>query len=98
MKIKLYNFKINSIIELNESLVYLYDSLKHYYYVLKEHYTFLDQNDSMIEEFLFNMRGKGVVYRNLQIYNNKYYFKILSNITNLKIRLYLKRINIENDI
>ena len=94
----IYNFKINSIIELNESLVYLYDSLKHYYYVLKEHYTFLDQNDTMIEKFSFNMRGKGVVYRNLQIYNNKYYFKILSNITNLKIRLYLERINIENDM
>ena len=93
-----YNFKINLIIELNESHVYLYDSLKHYYYVLKEHYTFLDQNDTLIEEFSFNMMGKGVVYRNLQIYNNKYYFKIISNITNLNIRLYLERINIENDM
>ena len=52
----------------------------------------------MIEEFSFNMKGKRVVYRNLQIYNNKYYSKILSNITNLKIRLYLERINIENDM
>ena len=72
----IYNFKINSIIELNESLVYLYDSLKHYYYVLKEHYTFLDQNDTLIEEFSFNMKSKGIVYRNLQLYNNMYYFKI----------------------
>ena len=66
------------------NLLFIYDSLKDYYYVLKEHYTFLDQNDAIIEEFSFNMRGKGVVYRNLQIYNNKHYFKILSNITNLK--------------
>ena len=92
------NIVYNSIIELNECLVYLYDSLKHYYYVLKEHYTFLDQNDNLIEEFSFNMMGKGVVYHNLQIYNNKYYFKIISNITNLKIRLYLERINVENDM
>ena len=74
----IYNFKINSIIELNEPLVYLYDSLKHYYYVLKEHYTFIDQNDIIIEEFSFNMGGKGAAYRNIQIYNNKYYFKIFS--------------------
>ena len=94
----IYNFKINSIIESNESLVYLYDSLKHYYYVLKEHYTFLDQNNIIIEKFSFNMRGKGVVYRNLQIYNNKYYFKIQFNIANLKLKLYLERINIENDM
>ena len=45
------------------------------------------------------MRGKGVVFRNQQIYNNTYYYKIISTITNLKIRLYLERINnSENNI
>ena len=94
----IYNFKINSLIELNESLVYLYDSLKHYYYVLEEHYTFMDQNDIIIDEFSFNMGGKGAAYRKIQIYDNKFYFKIISNITNLKIRLYLERIDIENNM
>ena len=45
------------------------------------------------------MKGKGVVFRNQQIYNNTYYYKIISTITNLKIRLYLERINnSENNI
>ena len=39
------------------------------------------------------MKEKGTVYRNQQIYNNTYYHKVISNITNLKIRLYLERIN-----
>ena len=39
------------------------------------------------------MVNKGAVFRNYQIYNNTHYYKILSNITNLKIRLYLERIN-----
>ena len=51
----------------------------------------------------FNMRGKGTVYRNQQIYNNTHYHKVISNITNLKIQLYLERIydnenNIEFDL
>ena len=39
-----------------------------------------------------------MIFRNLFIYINQYYFKIISNITNLKIRLYLERINPENDM
>ena len=39
------------------------------------------------------MRGKGTVYRIQQIYNNIHYHKVISNITNLTIRLYLERIN-----
>ena len=89
----IYDFKIGSFIELNESCLYLFDSLKNYYFILKETYQFLDQNDTLIEEFSFNMKGKGVVYRNEQIYNNTHYHKVISNITNLKIRLYLERIN-----
>ena len=60
----IYNFKVGSFIELNESCFYLFDSLKNYYFILKETYQFLDQNDTLIEEFSFNMKGKGVVYRN----------------------------------
>ena len=44
------------------------------------------------------MKGKGTIYRNIQAYDNKYYHKLQSNITNLKIRLYLERINNENDM
>ena len=87
------NFKVGSFIELNESCLYLFDSLKNYYFILKETYQFLDQNDTLIDEISFNMKGKGTVYRNQQIYNNTYYHKVISNITNLKIRLYLERIN-----
>ena len=89
----MYNFKVGSFIELNESCLYLFDSLKNFYFILKETYQFLDQNDTLIDEFSFNMKGKRTVYRNQQIYNNSYYHKVISNITNLKIRLYLERIN-----
>ena len=93
-----YQFKIGSFVELNESIVYQYEDLKSYYFVLKETYIILDQNDVIIEEFSFNIKSKGMIFRNLVIYNNQYYFKIISNITNLKIRLYLERINPENDM
>ena len=89
----IYNFKVGSFIELNESCLYLFDSLNNFYFILKETYQFLDQNDTLIDEFSFNMKGKGTVYRNQQIYNNTHYHKVLYNITNLKIRLYLERIN-----
>ena len=95
----IYDFKVGSFIELNESCLYLFDALKHYYFILKETYQILDQNNTIIDEFYFNMKGKGVVFRNQQIYNNTYYYKIISTIKNLKIRLYLERINnTENDI
>ena len=89
----IYDFKVGSFIELNESCLYLFDSLKNFYFILKETYQFLDQNNTLIDEFSFNMKGKGTVYRNQQIYNNTHYYKKLSNITNLKIRQYLERIN-----
>ena len=31
-----YNFKIGSIIELDESCLYIYDSLKNFYFILRE--------------------------------------------------------------
>ena len=95
----IYNFKVGSFIELNESCLYLFDSLKNFYFILKETYQFLDQNDTLIDEFSFNVVNKGAVFRNYEIYKNTHYYKILSNITNLKIRLYLERINnSENNI
>ena len=42
--------------------------------------------------------NEGAVFRNYQIYQNTHYYKIISNITNLKVKLYLQRIDIENDI
>ena len=89
----IYNFKVGSFIELNESCLYLFDSLKNYYFILKETYQFLDQNDTLIEEFSFNVVNKGAVFRNYQICKNTHYHKVISNITNLKLRLYLERIN-----
>ena len=60
----IYNFKVGLFIELNESFLYLFDSLKNFYFILKETYQFLDQNDTLIDEFSFNLKGKGTVYRN----------------------------------
>ena len=86
-------FKISSYIELNESCLYLYDSLKNYYFIVKETNQILNQNDNIIDEFSFYMKGKGTVYRNTQLYDNTYYHKVISNINKLKIKLYLERIN-----
>ena len=93
-----HNFKINLFIELNESCLYIYDSLKNFYFILRETYRFLNQNDTLVEEFSFNVLNKGVVFRNYQIYQNTHYYKIISNITNLKVRSYLQRIDMENDM
>ena len=93
-----YQFKVNSFIELNESLVYKYDNIKSYYFVLREVYVLMDQNDIILDEFSFNIKSKGVVFRNLHIYDNQYFFKVQSNITTLKLKAYLERINHDNDM
>ena len=93
-----YQFKVNSFIELNESLVYKYDNIKSYYFVLREVYVLMDQNDIILDEFSFNIKSKGVVFRNIHIYDNQYFFKVRSNITTLKLKVYLERINYGNDM
>ena len=92
-----YKFKVNSFIELNESITYRYDNIKLYYYVLKETYVLLDQNDIILDEFSFNIKSKGFIFNNLHIYDNQYFFKVQSNITTLKLKVYLERINYDND-
>ena len=92
-----YQFKVNSFIELNESIAYKYDNIKLYYYVLKETYVLLDQNDIILDEFSFNIKSKGFIFNNLHIYDNQYFFKVQSNITTLKLKVYLERINYDND-
>ena len=93
-----YQLKVNSFIELNESLVYKYDNIKSYYFVLREVYVLMDQNDIILDEFSFNIKSKGVVFRNLHIYDNQYFFKVQSNITTLELKVYLERINYDNDM
>ena len=92
-----YQFKVNSFIEINESIAYKYDNIKLYYYVLKETYVLMDQNDTILDEFNFNIKSKGFIFNNLHIYDNQYFFKVQSNITNLKLKVYLERINYDND-
>ena len=60
----MYNFKVGSFIELNKSCLYLFDSLKNFYFILKETYQFLYQNDTLIDEFSFNVVNKDAVFRN----------------------------------
>ena len=93
-----YQLKPNSFIEINESIAYKYDNIKLYYYVLKEKYILMDQNDTILDEFSFNIKSKGFIYNNLHIYDNKYFFKVQSNITTLKLKVYLERINYDNDV
>ena len=90
-------FKPNSFIEINESIAYKYDNIKLYYYVLKETYVLLDQNDTILDEFNFNIKSKGFIFNNLHIYDNKYFFKVQSDITTLKLKVYLERISYDND-
>ena len=90
-------FKPNSFIEINESIAYKYDNIKLYYYVLKEKYVLLDQNDTILDEFNFNIKSKGFIFNNLHIYDNQYFFKVQSDITTLKLKVYLERINYDND-
>ena len=92
-----YQFKPNSFIEINESIAYKYDNIKLYYYVLKEKYVLLDQNDTILDEFNFNIKSKGFIFNNLHIYDNQYFFKVQSNITTLKLKVYLERISYDND-
>ena len=91
-----YQFKPNSLFELNESIVNKYDNIKSYYYVLKETYVLLDQNDIILDEFSFNIKSKGFIFNNLHINDNQCFFKVQSNITNLKLKVYLERINYDN--
>ena len=92
-----YQFKPNSFIEINESIAYKYDNIKLYYYVLKEKYVLLDQNDTILDEFNFNVKSKGFIFNNLHIYDNQYFFKVQSDITTLKLKVYLERISYDND-
>ena len=92
-----YQFKPNSFIEINESITYKYDNIKLYYYVLNETYVLMDQNDTILDEFNFNIKSKGFIFYNLHIYDNQYFFKVQSNITTLKLKVYLERINYDND-
>ena len=93
-----YQFKPNSFIELNESILYKYENIKSFYFVLKETYILMDQNDTILDEFSFNITSKGAVFRNYHIYNNQYFFKVQSDIKILKLKLYLERINDDNDM
>ena len=93
-----YQFKVNSIIELNESILYKYENIKSFYFVLKETYILMDQNDTILDEFSFNITSKGAVFRNYHIYNNQYFFKVQSDIKILKLKVYLERISDDNNM
>ena len=92
-----YQFKVNSFIEINESITYKYNNIKLYYYVLKETYVLMDQNDTILDELNFNIKSKGFIFNNLHIYDNQYFFKVQSNITTLKLKVYLERISYDNN-
>ena len=93
-----YQFKVNSFIEINESILYKYENIKSFYFVLKETYVIMDQNDNILDKFSFNITSKGAVFRNYHIYNNQYFFKVQSDIKILKLKVYLERLNDDNNM
>ena len=93
-----YQFKVNSFIEINESILYKYENIKSFYFVLKETYILMDQNDTILDKFSFNIKSKGAVFRNYHIYNNQYFFKVQNDIKILKIKVYLERLNDDNNM
>ena len=93
-----YQFKVNSFIELNESILYKYENIKSFYFVLKETCILMDKNNTILDKFSFNITSKGAVFRNYHIYNNQYFFKVQSDIKILKLKVYLERINDDNDM
>ena len=50
----------------------------------------------MLHTFYFNITSKGFILRNIHIFSNIHFNKILENIDYLKIRLYLEQIDHQN--
>ena len=90
------NLSENSYLEIYESILYLFDSLKSTYHILKESYEILDENDNILDSFSFHPVSKGFVMRQFHVFKNVYYYKIVSDINYLKIKLYLERIEYNN--
>ena len=90
-------FKKDNIIEINKSFLYKYDNIKNVYYILKERFEFLNENDNILDTFYFNALSKGFIYYNFHIFKNSYYYKIRNDVSNIKFRVYLERINKNNN-
>ena len=90
------NLSENSYLEMYESILYSYDSLKTSYHILKELYEILDENDNILDSFSFHPVSKGFVMRQFHVFENVYYYKIVSDINHLKIKLYLQLIAYDN--
>ena len=94
----IYDFTIGGFLEFDMSIFYYFNNLKSYIFILKEKLILFDQNDVIIDEANFNLKDRGVSFRKLLNFDSKYYSKIETNITTLKIKLYLERINYDNDM
>ena len=70
-----YQFKVNSFIEINESIAYKYDNIKLYYYVLKETYVLMDQNDTILDEL--KVRGLFLIIYIYTITNTSLRYKVI---------------------
>ena len=77
---------------------YEFANLKSHIFILKEKLILFDQNNVISDEANFNLKDRGVSFRRLLNFDSKYYSKIDTNIATLKIKLYLERINYDNDI
>ena len=94
----IYNFKPNSFLEFDMSIFYEFANLKSHIFILKEKLILFDQNNTILDEANFNLKDRGISFRRQLNFDSKYYTKLVTNITNLKIKLYLERINYDNDI
>ena len=64
--------------------------------MIKEHYIILDEDDEIIYNFYYNISSRGSIIQNSYMLKNKKFMKINKDMTKLKIQLFLKIFN-END-
>ena len=84
------NLLESSYLEIYGSILYSFDSLKSTYHILKESYIIVDENDNILDSFSFHPVSRGFVMRQFHVFKNFYYYKIVSDIKYLKIKLYLE--------
>ena len=64
--------------------------------MIKEHYIILDEDDEIIYNFYYNISSRGSIIQNSYMLKNKKFMKINKDMTKLKIQLFLRIFN-END-
>ena len=89
------NFEFLSYIKITESILYHYN-LKNSYYLLQEKYEIYD-DANLLFSFPLNAVSKGLVFYNLNIFKNTFYYQLKKTLSKITIKLYLEKINQDNN-